>query len=114
MRDELSQRPQFTINVGNGDGSCRVRLDGELDIACVFELERALRSAEAGAAETIVVDLDGLTFIDASGLRTLLRARARAARGSKTLKFTRGNGHVAEVLEMMGVARFMPVVEDAR
>lgn len=54
-----------------GDG-VRLVVRGELDIATVPVLERAL--ALDGEAERVVLDLAGVTFIDSTGLRLLLEA----------------------------------------
>jgi anti-anti-sigma factor len=50
-----------------------VRLVGELDRASVPALERELQLALATDAEAVVVDLEGLEFIDSSGVQCLIR-----------------------------------------
>jgi anti-anti-sigma factor len=74
----LLEDATFTLaeDVGR-DGACVIRVRGELDIESAPDLERALlRSRPAG--ERVVLDLAGLKFMDSTGLRVLLRARAVA------------------------------------
>jgi anti-anti-sigma factor len=52
--------------------------EGELDITTVCDLRDELRHAYAAAIRTVVLDLSALAFIDVSGVRLLLDARAEA------------------------------------
>jgi anti-sigma B factor antagonist len=52
----------------------RIALRGELDTTAANAFAAAL---DEGDSEEIVVDLAGITFIDSSGLRAMLRARAQ-------------------------------------
>lgn len=60
-----------------------LRLSGELDVATTPVLEFWLRGAESNGNTSIVLDLELLTFMDASGLHSFLRAAARATRGGR-------------------------------
>jgi len=51
-----------------------IRVSGDIDLATVPALERALLRAISSSAET-VIDLSECTFIDASGIETILRAQ---------------------------------------
>jgi anti-anti-sigma factor len=53
-------------------------LCGEFDMATAPRLDSSLAPFEDDGVSAIVLDLCDLTFIDASGLRALLRARDRA------------------------------------
>lgn len=77
-----------------------VRIEGELDLAGCPELESALAGAEQSQADRILVDLDGLSFIDASGLRVLLGASRRSASNGSRLRLTRGRGEVARMFSL--------------
>ena len=71
----------FTAAV-DGVSPAVVRLAGELDLAGVPRLERAL----AGLDGDVELDCSGVEFIDASGLAAFVRAHdACAARGSKLI-----------------------------
>ena len=58
-----------------------VRLDGEIDMATVSVLETAL----AGLSRDVVIDADGVSFMDSTGLKAILDARDRLASEGRTL-----------------------------
>jgi len=58
---------------------------GEIDIANVSTLVRALSVAVADGATRICVDLDGLAFMDAAVLNALVAARWRCRRAGARL-----------------------------
>jgi anti-anti-sigma factor len=64
----------FDVVVGAGAGSVVIRPRGELDLASSDRLAAALQSEETSTA-VVVLDLSGLSFIDASGLRVLIDAK---------------------------------------
>jgi anti-anti-sigma factor len=68
--------PSFDIAIVQSDGTLRLKLAGELDIATAPLLQAALDEAGTADAERILVDIAGVPFIDSSGLKVLLRASA--------------------------------------
>ena len=56
-----------------------IKLAGEIDMASVDPLIRTLDAVVEHVATSVVVDLDEVTFIDSSGLRTLLVGRDELA-----------------------------------
>jgi anti-sigma B factor antagonist len=66
-----------------------VAVTGELDIATVPRLDRALRRAEVDAA-LVVLDLRELEFPDSSGAHLLLAADRRIRRAGGRLVVVRG------------------------
>jgi anti-anti-sigma factor len=71
----------FTLAEDPGSGDERIiRVRGELDIESAPDLERVLLRSRP-ARQRVVLDLSGLEFMDSTGLRVLLRARAAAEAG---------------------------------
>ena len=63
-----------------------VTVNGEVDLATSSELEACvLRAALEGAPSSVVLDLAGLTFIDSSGLRTLVSSSRAASEPRRDL-----------------------------
>ncbi len=56
-------------------------LTGELDMATASRLEAAVAAAIARGDRELVLDLRGVTFMDSTGLRALLRARQQCEDG---------------------------------
>jgi anti-sigma B factor antagonist len=90
-----------------------VRLEGELDLASAPLLERALERSEVDAAATVVFDLDGLRFIDSTGLRVLLSAHRKASEAGREFAITRGSPQVQRLLDITRVAERLTVVPSA-
>jgi anti-sigma B factor antagonist len=84
-----------------------VRVRGELDIATVSHLERALlRPRDPG--ERVVLDLGGLRFMDSSGLRVLLRARTEAKAGRWELYLRDVPANIERLFSISGVHDAVP------
>jgi anti-anti-sigma factor len=90
-----------------GDGERVIRLRGELDIESAPDLERVLlRSRPAG--QRVVVDLTELKFMDSTGLRVLLRARAAADDGRWEINLRNVPPTIRRLFDMTGVHAALP------
>ena len=94
-------------------GGFQVELAGELDLATAPKLEDELRRVEERAPGLIVIDLQGLEFMDSSGLRALLAADARAREGGRRLVLVRGDERVQRVLRITRLDERLEIVADA-
>jgi anti-sigma B factor antagonist len=65
---------QFRVEHRRDGVSHTLGLEGELDLATCSVLDAAIQSLCADGAEEIVLDLSELSFVDSSGLRTVLTA----------------------------------------
>lgn len=85
-------------------------LDGELDLAGATGVEAALAAIEAAArpADSVVVDLRGLTFIDSTGLRLLIEASNRAQTATYRLRLLRPKHSVFRVCVIAGIDTLLP------
>ena len=79
MDSHQTSGPSGRIAVVDEDGVPVLCLNGEIDTATVAEYDD--RSAGRAGAPPAVIDASGVTFLDARGLRLLVR-QARAANGS--------------------------------
>ena len=86
-----------------GGAPC-LALAGELDIADVPRLEQALDAAVADSAGAFLVDLTELDFLDSSGIRLLLRARALLGRADRAFALICPHGPVRRAIELTGVS----------
>jgi anti-anti-sigma factor len=83
-------------------GATLVSLQGKLDIASEQCFEQALRRAWARSCEQIVIDLSELEFIDAVGLKALVRARDHTLARGLQLFLMRGPPNVHRMFELTG------------
>ena len=82
------------------DGTTRVRLVGELDMQAADRLDAELAGVQAGGGRRLWVDLSGLTFLDSSGLRVLLRTLKRADDSGGELVLVPGPPNVQHVFAL--------------
>jgi len=92
------------------DGDAHVvELIGELDLDGASAVEEELLAVEASDAESIVVDLSNLEFIDSTGIRLIVMAADRSEGGRFAL--LRGPKQVHRVFEITDLADRLPFVE---
>jgi anti-sigma B factor antagonist len=101
------------LNVRVGNATTTIELGGELDVSAADGLLDRLYSELARGAAEVVMDLKALSFIDSTGLRTLLQARDLCERHGARLSIVEGRGHVARVFELTGLDSVLPVVPPA-
>src|SRR6476620_10768301 len=80
-------------------------LGGELDLPAAPRLAAEIARAESDQVRRILVlDVDGLSFVDSSGLRVILAAHERAlAQDGRGFAITSGSRQVKRLLEIAGV-----------
>ena len=88
------------------DDDRRLVLRGELDVAAVSALSDAIGEI-LDAGGSITLDLHQVTFIDSTGLRTIIGA-ARDLEGRGPLVLERPSPRVVEVLDIAGVVGKIP------
>ncbi|MFI9720833.1 STAS domain-containing protein [Streptomyces sp. NPDC052396] len=92
----------FTMRERVAGGAVMVELRGEIDILADQELGPRLE-ALAACCPDLVVDLSAVTFLDASGLRLLLRTRNQLARRGGRLRVVPGGPRVSRVIRIAGL-----------
>lgn len=66
-------------------------------------LANAVEYAEVASSTSVVLDLHQLEFIDSTGLRIILLARARCRERGQQLTVTRGSPQVERLLNVTGM-----------
>ena len=79
-----------------------VKLLGELDAATAETLLAALAYADG---QDFAIDLSGLTFVDSSGLRAMLRIRGE----HHGARFVRPTATIARLLDVTGMAEILGI-----
>jgi anti-sigma B factor antagonist len=83
---------------------------GELDLATAPALRRALASAAAGEPVDLVVDLSGVTFVDASGLAALLESAHGLRSSGGELRLASPSCMLRRMLALLDLEGRLPVV----
>jgi anti-sigma B factor antagonist len=87
-----------------------LRLTGELDLASSPILERALEAAEVTTSPLLVLDLDGLKFVDSTGLRVILLAHESSRGREQEFAITPGSPQVQRLLSITSVTDHLRVI----
>jgi anti-sigma B factor antagonist len=89
-----------------------VALAGELDISTAPDVDRELTKVERQQPHTVVVDLRELTFIDSTGLRTILSAHARCRQYGGRLVIVPGPPAVHRVFSISLLDQRLQFIDD--
>jgi anti-anti-sigma factor len=97
--------PSFEIRESvDADGTVRVALIGELDIAVADRVEERFRELRENGRRARV-DLSELEFIDSSGVRAIVLGLRQARQGGYELEVDRRvSSTVERMIEIMGIA----------
>src|SRR3954471_24990250 len=86
---------------------------GELDLATVDAVRARLDALQA-ERRPVVLDVDGLEFMDSTGIRLVLQAVQDAERSGWKFTVTRGSRAVRRVFEAAAIQDRLPYPEDQR
>lgn len=109
--ERIIELGQLTLRSQRDGATHTITLTGEMDLSNAGDVERELLHAEATDAETILMDLAGLDFMDSTGIRLLIAADARSRADSCRLRLTRPPARVFRVLCIAGVDNLLPFAD---
>lgn len=108
---------QGPVRLEHRDAYSVARVQGEVDVANVGEVETALRLAVEGSRARLVLDLSEVQYLDSAGVRALFAAvRAAGERGLAVRVALPSSSPLMRVLEVASFAssvRVYPSVEEA-
>lgn len=96
-----TNRNLLTTSVAD-DGTISVSGDIDMSGGPILEELMLRREGMLGVAEDLVVDVEGVQFIDSSGLRSLLAASRRAAGRSARLELRAVGPEIIRLFEITG------------
>jgi anti-sigma B factor antagonist len=85
-----------------------MRASGELDIASAPGLEHSLLHALESSAQSIVLDLTAVDFIDRAGLQVLIWAARLAREDGDRLRIDCQSPAVRQLIDLTGSGRDLP------
>src|SRR5581483_3263034 len=90
----------LSVNIRRKRRAVIVSVAGEIDMATAGRLESSVR----GHADLdVTVDLEGVTFMDSSGITALVRLQRQVMDEGHTLRVTGERPNVRRVLEISGL-----------
>ncbi len=82
---------------------------GEIDLATVNKLRSAITTVLAADVRHVVLDLDQVTYIDSSGLGTMVGAHKRITASEGTLTIRCSQPRVLRLFRITGVDRVLKI-----
>jgi anti-sigma B factor antagonist len=102
---------QVQVTVEQLGGATLVRVVGVVDALALPKVSRALTDAQREHSP-VIVDLQGVSFMDSRGLGALLAANERSREGAAPVRIYRPSEAVRRLLSVSGVAPVFTEVDD--
>ena len=100
------------LRVEDNSGVARVVASGELDLATAEALEEELKRQERRDPSTLMLDLREITFMDSTGLRTVIAADSRARERGARLVIVRPPEEVDRVFRITRMDEHLEMVDE--
>ena len=103
----------FEVAVSH-EGTVRsIGLIGEFDLEALPEVGDVLSASLSDGSSAVQIDLQGLTFLDSSGIRALFMALRESETAGTTLTIIPGPPNVQRVFEVAGLLDVLPFKDPA-
>lgn len=99
----------FSVRSRLEGGSSVLDVRGEIDMLTAPRLQAAITESLDRPAAPILVNLEGVTFMDSTGLRALVESRERAESAGVRLTLVGPSRQVRRLLSLTGLERFFDV-----
>ena len=93
------------LDVTERDGAAILAVSGEVDVATVPRLREQLHGLVAQGSNRIIVDLDGVDFLDSTGLGVLVGALKRVRSNDGELSLVCTQPRIRKVFEVTGLTK---------
>ncbi|MCX8007207.1 MAG: STAS domain-containing protein [Coriobacteriia bacterium] len=104
---------QLDIDVKKDGQTCMLSVRGEIDVYTSPVLKSELGSAIDDGCVDLVVDMQGVTFIDSSGLGALVSGLRRVKERSGSLRIVCTRDNILKVFRITGLDKVFPIVSSA-
>jgi anti-anti-sigma factor len=99
----------LSIQRRDDDRGVVLALFGELDVISAPKLARMLDEVLGQPQVRVMLDLNGLRFVDSAGVSVLIRAKQRAETEGQTLVLRRPTEQLERVFALVGLADWLAV-----
>lgn len=100
----------FRVDVKAGDVTDVLILSGEADlVAAPVIIEQGIERLDKATTTELVVDLEGVTFMDSTALGALVKLHNTAEQGGKQLTLSRVPKRITQLLTITGLDTLLAV-----
>ena len=100
---------ELDIRAERRDGACYITLNGEVDVYTAPRLKESLVEQIESGCVNVLVDLEGVGFIDSSGLGVLVGGMRRAKEGGGTIRLVCNRESILKIFRITGLDRVFPI-----
>jgi anti-sigma B factor antagonist len=100
----------LTVETSERGGWTVLRTEGQLDVATAPDFRQDLLEAQYGGSTRVVVDLDGVEFLDSLGLGVLVGALKRARSHDGEFVVACSRDRLLRLFEVTGLDRVLRIV----
>ena len=100
---------QMKTSIEELEGKIVATLEGELDTAAAFEVEKEMQPLYNSNGRDIIIECKGLEYIASSGLRILLGILKSAKAGGNKVTLRNMNDDIKNVFKMTGLINLFDV-----
>jgi len=111
VTDPASPGPELIVVVTVEDGAATVAVTGEVDVYTAPILRERLYGVITGGASHVVLDLQGMTFIDSTGLGVIVGTLKRLRQDGGELMLRSPGRSTRKVLELTGLANIVDIID---
>lgn len=103
---------ELDIQTAKSANHCEVVLHGEVDVYTAPSLKEKLVELIEDGCTNVVVDLEGVSFIDSSGLGVLVSALRRARERDGVVRVVCTRENILKIFRITGLDKVFPVFPD--
>ena len=100
------------VTVETLEGATVVSPEGEIDLSCSAHLRSKLQEVVSAGPKRIVIDLNGVSYMDSSGIATLVEALQMARRDEASLVICNLTERVKSIIELARLDQIFEIAVD--
>ncbi|MBS3957321.1 MAG: STAS domain-containing protein [Clostridiales bacterium] len=100
---------ELDIRIERHDAGCTITLGGEVDVYTAPRLKDVLVEQLESGCTDIIVDFDGVGFIDSSGLGVLVGALRRAKENGGSVRLVCSRDNILKIFRITGLDKVFPI-----
>ncbi|MDF1543022.1 MAG: STAS domain-containing protein [Anaerosomatales bacterium] len=104
---------ELEITAVQADGVCTMSLEGEVDVYTAPRLKETLIDQIESGCSRIIVDLEGVGFIDSSGLGVLVGGLRRANERDGAIRLVCTRENILKIFRITGLDKVFAIFPDA-